>query len=297
MLAKETQFHSLSCPCTTNNNSNTIIMHTAEDSSLFVHEWAVFEDTEPSCSNSSDFGQDFVVATPAASSPRRRRRHVPLSSRLPHALESSIEVTSVKSEQLLNASATAKATHRLPRRSGGTSRPSGQVPSLSESSLDAKSMKSEQMLKARVRVSAATTTTVSSHRRSRRPVGDEREPGHATPSSPAKSSRRRNSVSHKTTTILQNDSMMPSCSLVNIIIKDSEHSIATTESSSSGSTPSETHTRRGRSTEDSAHCSPRRSSPRRTRRLLCMPTVGNAKPSITTENACTRRMARRMSQA
>jgi hypothetical protein len=95
---------------------------------------------------------------------------------------------------------------------------------------------------------------------------------------------------------------MASCSLLDLMKVNHIH-VDTASSSSGSATPpppptTSNHSPRRRTVEEhnNSHSSPRRSSPRRTRRLVSMPKVGSANPGPqSNENACTRRMARRMS--
>lgn len=181
---------------------------------------------------------------------------------------------------------------RRPRRASLTARLS-QALDLSESSFGASSVQSEQL----------KTATQTKATRRQRPGSCARPIGHTAPRTPV-TTRRRRSISHTTdkqlnTTDKQlNNRSMTSCSLIDLM-KVGQCNLDTA-SSSSGSTPSPQEQSKPRRPEEHAHhSSPRRSSPRRTRRLLTMPQVGTAKQLLqqtTTENACTRRMARRMSQ-
>ena len=218
--------------------------------STFVEDWCVFEDSEPSWNDSTNFGLDFVVAATPVASPRRRVRRASLASSLSQEIdlsESSVGCVSVKSEQLKSSS--SKTSPRSPRRLA------------------------------------------------QRPASSSRSSN--PPRTPAKkSTRRRGSVSMSNEDKLCNT--MASCSLIDLMKVN--HINLDTASSSSGSTPTPTEhsnsssPRRRPVEESNVHSSPRRLSPRRTRRLVSMPQVGSAKPALqTTENACTRRMARRMS--
>ncbi|GAX17152.1 hypothetical protein FisN_6Lh452 [Fistulifera solaris] len=167
------------------------------------------------------------------------------------------------------------------------------TPDVSDSAIGGgRSVKSEQ-------VRPSKTSSRATRRLSLR--GSSTQPSRpAPPRSPVKkNAHRRSSISHTNDKLCEN---MASCSLLDLM-KVNHISVDTASSSSGSATPppppkTSNHSPRRRTVEEynSAQSSPRRSSPRRTRRLVSMPKVGSANPgSQSNENACTRRMARRMS--
>lgn len=245
----------LSCQAIQHAQTNQQQIFAMRSESSFVQDWCIFEDSEPSWSDSTtSFGFDFVVAATPVASPRRRVRRASLASSLSHALD------------------------------------------LSESSAGGASVKSEQ--------GKSKTSSRAPRRLSLRPGSSAAKPSssHAPPRTPAKkNTRRRSSILHSTDKLCNT---MTSCSLMDLMKVNHTIHLDTASSSSGSATPIPTEhnsnniPRRRQGEENNAHGSPRRSSPRRTRRLVSMPQVGSAKQALSTrENACTRRMARRMSQA
>ncbi len=190
------------------------------------------------------------------------------------------------------AAAPAASPRRRVRRASLASSFS-QAPDTSESSMGGgRSVKSEQ-------VRPSKTSSRATRRLSLRAGSSTQLSRPAPPRSPIKKhARRRSSISHTNEKLCDN---MTSCSLLDLM-KVNHINLDTASSSSGSATPppptTSNHSPRRRPVEEhnSPHSSPRRSSPRRTRRLVSMPKVGSANPgSQSNENACTRRMARRMS--